>query len=78
LYAIKVGILLKSLWGGKTKEMVEKKPIYCPVCAKIIGICDHNRMDMIIHILYAWDYINNRKKEIKGLDNTFCNQEVNI
>jgi len=33
------------------------KPIYCPVCASQIGDCDHNRMDMIIHILQAFDEI---------------------
>jgi len=42
------------------KRNLMYKKIYCPVCTKVIGTCNHSRIDMIIHILQAWD---DRQKE---------------
>ena len=33
------------------------KLLCCSLCREEIGTCKHNRMDMIIAILQAWDFI---------------------
>jgi|TARA_B100001964_G_scaffold32662_1_gene34394 hypothetical protein len=52
------------------------KDIYCSVCAKVVGTCNHDRIDMIVHILQAWD---DRKKEYdKEKDSAFKYGNVNL
>jgi|TARA_R100001530_G_scaffold55017_1_gene40468 hypothetical protein len=36
------------------------KETWCPICKEILGRCKHNRLDMIMTILQAWDKIKMR------------------